>query len=192
MFTVAGIAQEAPLASTVQYNALIPFSNDTKLFSPRRIANWFSISVQTFVQLRPGVSAASLENKFPAMIKQHLGERYVEGAFLFHLQPITDVYFGETLPKGVDSSSNPKYSYILGSIGILILLVACINFITLSIGRPTTRAMEVGVRKVLGAERRQLIWQFWSEAFLLTLVSIIIGFGLSLLFFKTIQRGGRP
>jgi putative ABC transport system permease protein len=184
LFTVAGIAEEAPLASTIRYNVLIPFSNDTKLFSARRMANWFNVSVESFVQLRPGVSPASLESKFPAMIKQYLGERYQEGAFLFHLQPFTDIYFGETLPKGVDSSSNPKYSYILGSIGILILLVACINFITLSIGRSTTRAMEVGVRKVLGAERRQLVWQFWSEAFLLTFISILIGFGLSFALLK--------
>jgi putative ABC transport system permease protein len=122
------------------------------------------------------------------MIKQYLGNRYVEGEFMFHLQPLTDIYFGETLPKGIDSSSNPKYSYILGSIGILILLVACINFITLSVGRSTTRAMEVGVRKVLGAERRQLIWQFWSEAFLLTLISIIIGFSLSIAFLKPFNQ----
>lgn len=192
LFTVAGIAKEAPLASTIRYNALIPFSNDIKLFSPRRIANWFNVSTESFVLLRPGVTAALLENKFPTMIKQYLGERYVEGGFLFHLQPLTDIYFGETLPRGVDSRSNPKYSVILASIGILILLVACINFITLSIGRSTTRAMEVGVRKVLGAERRQLIWQFWSEAFLLTLVSILIGFGLSLIFLKPFnQLAGR-
>src|SRR4029077_19019713 len=69
-------------------------------------------------------------------------------------------------------------------IGILILLIACINFITLSIGRSTTRAMEVGVRKVLGAERKQLIQQFWTEAFLFTLTSVIIGLLFALLFLK--------
>jgi putative ABC transport system permease protein len=188
LFTVAGIAERAPVASTIQYEVLIPFSNDTKLFSARRMANWFSVSVQSYVMLKPGVSAATVEKKFPAMIRQYLGDRYVEGSFLFHLQPVNDVYFGETLPAGVDSSSNPKYSYILASIGILILLVACINFITLSVGRSTTRAMEVGVRKVLGAERRQLIWQFWSEAFLLTMVSIIIGFGLAVAFLKPFNQ----
>ena len=60
--------------------------------------------------------------------------------------------------------SDPAYSYILGTIGFLILLIACINFVTLSIGRSATRAMEVGVRKVMGAERPQLIRQFWGEA----------------------------
>jgi putative ABC transport system permease protein len=188
LFTVTGIAEEAPVASTIKYGALIPFSNDIKLFSARKIANWFNVCVESYVQLNPGITPASVEKKFPTMIKQYLGERYVEGGFLFHLQPVSDVYFGETLPKGTDSSSNPKYSYILASIGILILLVACINFITLSIGRSTTRAMEVGVRKVLGAERKQLIWQFWSEAFLLTLFAILIGFGLSMAFLKPFNQ----
>jgi len=188
LFTVAGIAEEAPLASTLRYEVLIPYSNHTRLFSPRRIASWFNVGTESFIMLRPGVSAASLESKFPAMIRQYLGERYVEGGFLFHLQPLTDIYFGETLPPGVDSSSNPKYSYILATIGILILLVACINFITLSIGRSTTRALEVGVRKVLGAERRQLVGQFWSEAFILTFVSILIGFGLALVFLNPFNQ----
>ena len=98
-------------------------------------------------------------------MKQQLGEDYKEGGFIVHLQPLTDIHLNTVLPTGIEPTSNPKYSYILGTIGVLILLVACINFITLSIGRSTTRAMEVGVRKVMGAERQQLIRQFWGEAF---------------------------
>jgi putative ABC transport system permease protein len=87
----------------------------------------------------------------------------------------------QVFPAGNEPISNPKYSYILLTIGILILLVACVNFITLSVGRSATRAMEVGVRKVLGAERQQLIRQFWGEAILLTVISVIIGIVLSVL-----------
>jgi len=88
------------------------------------------------------------------------------------------------LPAGNQPVSDPAYSYILGTIGILILLIACINFVTLSIGRSTTRAMEVGVRKVMGAERPQLIRQFWGEALLLVLISVIIATGLTYLLLK--------
>ena len=109
------------------------------------------------------------------MLKQQLGEDYGSEEFNMHLQPLTAIHLDNSLPAGIQPVSNPKYSYILATIGILILLVACINFITLSIGRSTTRALEVGVRKALGAERKQLIRQFWGEALLVTLVSVVIG-----------------
>jgi putative ABC transport system permease protein len=109
------------------------------------------------------------------MIKQNLGEDYKEGSYTVNLQPITKIHLDTSLPAGIEPISNPKYSYILLTIGILILIVACINFITLSVGRSATRAMEVGVRKVLGAERQQLIRQFWGEAVLLTIISVVIG-----------------
>jgi len=122
------------------------------------------------------------------MVKQNLGENYVEGAYIVSLQPITKIHLDTSLPAGIEATSNPKYSYILLTIGILILLVACINFITLSIGRSATRAMEVGVRKVLGAERKQLIRQFWGEAILVTIISVIIAIGLTSLLVKPFNQ----
>jgi putative ABC transport system permease protein len=76
----------------------------------------------------------------------------------------------------------------MATIGVLILLIACINFVTLSVGRSVTRAMEVGVRKVLGADRRQLMAQFWGEAILLTLTSVLIGIGLAIAFQNSFNR----
>ena len=130
----------------------------------------------------------SLQKKFPSMVKQNLGEDYKEGGYIVSLQPITKIHLDTSLPAGIEPISNPKYSYILLTIGILILLVACINFITLSVGRSATRAMEVGVRKVLGAERQQLIRQFWGEAVLLTVISVIIGIALSVLLVKPFNQ----
>ena len=115
------------------------------------------------------------------MVKQALGENYKEGMYIVALQPMTDIHLDTSIPAGIEPISNPKYSYILLTIGLLILLVACINFITLSIGRSATRALEVGVRKVLGAERQQLIRQFWGEAILVTLISVIVGILLATL-----------
>ena len=179
MFSVSGIARSAPEESSIKYNALISFSNDKYLFSPRAMKAWFSISPETYVLLRKDADPGKLEKKFPSMVKQNLGEAYKEGGYIVSLQPITKIHLDSSLPAGIEPISNPKYSYILLTIGILILLVACVNFITLSVGRSATRAMEVGVRKVLGAERQQLIRQFWGEAILLTVISVIIGIALS-------------
>jgi putative ABC transport system permease protein len=100
------------------------------------------------------------------------------------LQPITDIHLNNVLPAGNQPVSDPKYSYILATIGILVLLIACVNFVTLSIGRSATRALEVGVRKVLGAKRQQLVRQFWGEALLLTLLGLIVGICLAFLLLK--------
>ena len=179
MFSVSGIAKSAPEESSVKYNALISFSNGKYLFSPRAMQAWFSVNPETYVLLRKDADPDQLAKKFPSMVKQNLGENYREGGYIVSLQPITKIHLDTSLPAGIEPISNPKYSYILLTIGILILLVACINFITLSVGRSATRAMEVGVRKVLGAERQQLIRQFWGEAILLTIISVIIGIILS-------------
>jgi putative ABC transport system permease protein len=188
MFSVAGIAKGAPEESSIKYNALISFSNGKYLFSPRAMKAWFSISPETYVLLRKDADPDELSKKFPSMVRQNLGENYREGGYIVNLQPITKIHLDTSLPAGIEPISNPKYSYILLTIGILILLVACINFITLSVGRSATRALEVGVRKVLGAERQQLIRQFWGEAVLLTIISVIIGVVLSVLFVKPFNQ----
>jgi putative ABC transport system permease protein len=187
-FTVTGIAKSSPEASSIKYNLLIPYSNAKHLFRPALFTSWFNVFTETFVLLKENAGLTELERKFPAMMKQQLGDNYKENEFIVHLQPLTAIHLDTSLPAGNEPTSNPKYSYILSAIGILILLVACINFITLSIGRSTTRAMEVGVRKVLGAERQQLIRQFWGEAFLLTLISVLIGLGLASLLVKPFNQ----
>jgi putative ABC transport system permease protein len=98
----------------------------------------------------------------------------------FRLQPLTDVHTNTEI-DGVAATINPKYIWILISIASGILLIACINFTTLSIGRSAKRAKEIGVRKVVGGKRRQLIYQFLSESILLSFLSAILGFLILLL-----------
>lgn len=188
LFVVSGIVQPAPEASSIKYNMLIPFSNSTKIFSANAHRSWFNVFGETYVLLKKDVNLANLQQKLPALMKQQLGEDYTENGFLLYLQPITNIHLNNTLPEGIEPISNPKYSYILATIGVLILLVACINFITLSIGRSTTRAMEVGIRKTMGAAKQQLIRQFWGEAFLVTCIAVIIGLGWSALLIKPFNQ----
>src|SRR6185369_10834450 len=188
MFSVSGIARSAPEESSVKYKALISFSNGKYLFSPRTMKAWFNINPETYVLLRKDVNPTALAAKFPSMVKQNLGEDYKEGGYLVNLQPIARIHLDTNLPAGIEATSNPKYSYILLTIAILVLLVACINFITLSVGRSATRALEVGVRKVLGAERQQLVRQFWGEAVLLTVISFIVGIALTITLLKPFNQ----
>jgi putative ABC transport system permease protein len=188
LFTIAGIAEPAPEESSIKYDILFPYSNAKLVFRERMLHSWFNIFNETYVLLRKDVSPANLAKKFQPMLKQQLGEDYGSEEFNMYLQPLTTIHLDNSLPSGIQPVSNPKYSYILATIGILILLVACINFITLSVGRSTTRALEVGVRKALGAERKQLIRRFWGEALLVTVISVVIGLSVALVLIKPFNQ----
>ena len=169
LFTVTGIAKNPPLESSIQFDMLIPFSNAHHVWSERtRTTGWSNVGVESYVLLKKGSAVAVANAKIPSIMQPLVTKNYKPGEYNVRLQPMTDIHLNDVLPAGNQPVSSPKYSYILGTIGILILLIACINFVTLSIGRSTSRALEVGVRKVLGAERQQLVRQFWGEALLLS------------------------
>ena len=174
-FVVTAVFKNSSNESSIKPVIIIPFSNQNSFFSPRAQKLWFNVYLETYVLLAPGTSVSALEKKLPMMVKSQLGEDYVEGNYILNFQPLTDIHLNNKLPEGNEPISNPKYSYILSTIGLLILLIACVNFVTLSIGRSTTRALEVGVRKVLGAQRVQLIGQFWGEAVLLVFAAMVMG-----------------
>ena len=185
LFTVSAVAKPAPQESSIRFDILIPHSNDHLLFTEgQRLRGWTQVYEETYVLIKKGVDGRTAEQKFPALVKKIAGDNYKEGQYNLHLQPITDIHLNKKLPAGNQPVSDPAYSYILGTIGILILLIACINFVTLSVGRSATRAMEVGVRKVLGAERSQLIRQFWGEAMLMIVISLLLATGLSFALIK--------
>ncbi len=179
-FTVAAVVKDVPLESGIQFQMLISFANARRFFSENGMTQaWSSVYLETYLLLKEGASEAAVNAKIPAVMNPLVAKNYKPGDYTITLQPLTAIHLDNTLPAGNQPVSNPKYSIILGTIGMLVLLIACINFITLSIGRSTTRALEVGVRKVLGAERQQLVRQFWGEALLLTLFSFVIAFILA-------------
>jgi putative ABC transport system permease protein len=189
-FTVVAISKRVPTNSSVSFNLLISDLNYPKLYSTRRLTeSWFNISPETYVMLREGVDPESVEAKFPGLFKTLLGEdRFNESKYAPGLQRLTDIHLDITYPVGLAPVSDPKYSLILAAIALLILIVACINFVTLSIGRSMKRAKEVGIRKVVGAARQQLITQFIGEAILIATISMIIGVGMAVLSLPTFNN----
>ncbi len=184
-FEVSAIVSNPPQESSIQFEMLVSLENEALFFSERARESWFNVSVESYLLLKPNQSATLLEAKFPAIIKQYLGDNYEEDTFFLHLQPITEIHLDPSLPSGLEPVSNPRYAYVMGTIGFLILLLACINFVTLAVGRSFSRATEVGVRKALGAFRKQIVYQFWGEALLTTLMSVLFGILLAVLFQDT-------
>lgn len=187
-FTVTGVVEDPPANVSLQYEMLIPFDNSKYFTSERARTNWYNVTVETYVLLQDQVAVQALEAKFPTMLKQVLGEKYKPGEYTVGLQPLTDIHLNADFPQGMVAVSDWKYIYILSGVALLILVVACINFVTLAVGRSITRAKEVGIRKAIGAERRQLMSQFWSEALLITLISTVLGIALATLMLPTFNQ----
>jgi putative ABC transport system permease protein len=182
-FTVAAVTEDPPINSSIRFDMLISDLAYPKVYSERILTTqWFNITPETYILLRSDANAKELENKFPALFKSILGEEdFTKGKYTVGLQPLMSIHLDTSFPAGIAPVSDPKYSYILATVALLILLVACINFVTLSIGRSIRRAKEVGIRKVVGAARKQLMAQFIGEAVLVTLIALVVGLGLAVL-----------
>ncbi len=189
-FTVAAISEPAPTNSSLRFEVLISDVNYPRMYDQKALTSaWFSIDPETYVLLREGVDEKDVEAKFPALFKTILGEdRFKESKYTVGLQPMASIHLDTSYPLGEAPVSDPKYSLILAAIAALILLVACINFVTLSIGRSLKRAKEVGIRKVVGAARQQLVTQFIGEAIVITMISMIIGVTLAVLCMPTFNQ----
>ncbi len=181
-FTVTGVIQEPPPNSSIRYNFLIPFSNVARFFSESAQTNWFSVSTETYVLLHEQANKELVKPKLESMMQMVLGDLYGDEftesglKYTLGLQPITDIRMNVDIPEGISEVSNPVFSYIMAAIALLILIIAGVNFMTLSISRSASRAKEVGVRKSVGAARYQLMYQYWGEALILT----TLAFGISL------------
>jgi putative ABC transport system permease protein len=177
-YVVTGVAEDVPPNSSLQFDILIHFNNlPTVLNNPDILNNWARWYCPLFVQLQPGVSVELIEERlgqfctqyFSPKIQEYLNSGY--DPFTFGLESFKDVY----LDTRISGNTGLSPSYILSAIALAILLIACVNFMNLSIGLSSARSMEVGMRKVLGAERRQLLWQFWGEALMISFMAIILG-----------------
>ena len=187
-FVVTGVAEDVPNNSSLQFDVAISFANYDDI---RLGGNNWGGRTSTYISLAEGYEAADLEAALPPFIEtqftqyiQSLSDagylKQEEDVLRMWLQPLAAMHQSpDVWVPYEEAPHNPMYSLVMAGIGILILLIACFNFMILSIGLSTSRAREVGMRKVLGAQRSQLIGQFWGEALLQTSFGLLLGLALA-------------
>ncbi len=172
-YTVTGVLAEIPQNSHFKFDLLASFSTLEDI-EPGALKHPGNMYYHTYFLLAPGVSAADLEQKIPQYIEQNYGA-HVRKAVTILFQPLSRIHLYSHRVGEIETNGSIRNIYIFSAIALFILLIACINFMNLATARSLSRAKEVGVRKVLGAYRKQLIYQFLSEALFLSFISLLAG-----------------
>jgi putative ABC transport system permease protein len=197
-FTVTGIAKKAPQNSSIKFEMLLPMAFKQLQHDDKE---WINFFLNTFVAIKPGADLKHVEARFEQVFNEEAAgqlkdaaERYnFKNKIRFGLQPLLDMHLSQDYraENGLSNASNPMYSYILSGIALFIFLIACINFINLTIARSLKRAKEIGIRKVVGSARRQLVVQFLGESFILSFIAFVLALllvQLMLPFFNTLAN----
>jgi putative ABC transport system permease protein len=198
--SVAAVAEDYPKNSHFDFDYLFPL-HSIGFFNQ---ANWTGFSCIAYIKTGEGVDPIDLQNKFPDLIRQYADgeirarngisyDEYIEAGngYNYTLQPIKDIHLHSKLEGELKPNGNITYVYIFSIVAVFILVIASINFMNLSTARSTERGKEVGIRKVLGSTREQLIVQFLVEALVITVISCLISLILvqvSLPFFNDIAN----
>lgn len=184
-YKVTAVAKRCPQNSSIQFDVLLPVNESEA--DAKNNDNWYNFFLNTFVVLDANADPQKVSEQmqrfyikdasqtFKEMIEKYGGGPDVSMGTYF-LQPYTDMHMNTELPpqNGLQNASDPMYSYILSGIALFVLLIACINFVNLTIARSIKRSKEIGIRKVVGSNRKQLIIQFLGESFLLCTIAFVL------------------
>ncbi|WP_136468271.1 ABC transporter permease [Flagellimonas onchidii] len=177
---VSGIMEDMPSNSHFHFDFLISQQTLREIVPEAMFTNVGWDSQYVYIKVKEGVQPKRMEALFPNFIDDHLSP-LTSGNFKLFLQPLLDIHLKSDNGTEIESNGNINHIYIFSSVAIFILIIASINYMNLTIARSLRRAKEIGMRKVLGAHKMSLVKQFLSESFILTLVSTLIAFCLTLL-----------
>lgn len=187
-YTVTGIFKDPPRQSSLQFNALISWSTTVPGVGPLRFSwmnNWIGQGIFTFVKLAKDADPNSLTEKLPEMMNRHFEERADQ--YFLKLMPLEAMYLhGENVRanRGMKTGSI-TFLYMLGFSAFLIFMIAGVNYVNISLSKATQTRTEVGIRKVMGSSRKQLMGRFISETFFSSTIASIIGLLLIIWFLPT-------
>jgi len=187
-FIIMAIAKKPPRNSSISFSMLLPIQTDRAIWDNHQWGNYF---LKTFVLLKPGTDPVLAAAKFKTVVDVLAAEELQATAKKFGsknrtsygLQPLAQMHLSTSYPpgRGLKDASDPIYTYLLSIIALFVLLIACVNFINLTIAQSLRRAKEIGVRKVIGGKRKQLIIQFLGESFIITCISFLFAVVLVML-----------
>ena len=173
-YEVTGVMDDIPRTSHIKFDFLLSFAS-----LPGTPQGWGLDPVFNYVLLSEGADARRLEAKIPAFLDRHLEHFGHPRWFVTLLQPVLDIHLHSDLRAELEPNGSIDYVYIFSAIALFILLIACINFTNLATARAARRAKEVGLRKVAGARRGELVRQFLTESVLMSILAGIIAVGLA-------------
>ena len=185
-YQITGVMADPPVSSHI-YPRLVASTTSLDWFQEE---TWFSANEYTYLLLGKPEAIHSLREKIPALLKREVPADFVgtDGYVKYNLLPLTDIHLRSSMDGEIEAGGDYRYVYIFLAIALLILLVACINYVNLTTARATHRAREVGMRKVLGAYRSQLFGQFVGEAAMITALSMLASLVLAHLLLPYFQQ----
>jgi putative ABC transport system permease protein len=171
---VTGVFAELPAQSHIHFDCLISFGTVYSLNGAHyQERNFVWNPAWTYILLKKGIKPEMLEREFPNFVNKYYPQ-LIKNQVTNYLQPLRDIHLKSHLDYEIEPNSDISAVYIFSIVGFLILIIACINFMNLATAHSAKRAREVGMRKVLGAEKNQLIKQFLGESIVVSLISVVI------------------
>jgi putative ABC transport system permease protein len=177
---ITGVIENPKVASHLTFDYMVSIMNRPAAQREGLDSRWYSIGMLTYLELPADVDIAQIESQMADVLEKRAGDvgRQVGISFVFGLLPLKDIHLTSHRQAEFGANGNKRYVYAFSVIAIFILLIACVNFANLSTARSTMRAKEVGVRKALGSDQRDLVMRFMTESF----VTVMISMALALLF----------
>jgi len=171
VYKVTGIIKDIPANSHFTFDALMSMSSFRQSWEDP-FNQWGYVDFYTYFVLAENANIADLENKIPAFLERHKAQ--TNNQYFFHFEALKDIYLHSRAERQPGSTGNLQNLYIFAIIGLFILCIACANFMNLATSRSMERAKEVGVRKVVGANKKSLIFQFMQESLLLVILATLV------------------